>query len=113
MLPVVLLATVAICLLALPRAGRINKANFDRILVGMSPSEVEELLRVSEVYRTRFPVEELRATYCDEQRTAFPPEGQIRVVFVNDRVVEKDYSKPTVKDFWDRLVIRAKLVVGR
>ena len=98
-IPLVLLAGVYVWLLTLPGSGRITRANHDKIQVGMTIKEVDELLgdvgaqqarRIGPDGRT-----EQIATVYITQGMGFLPQTHISLDFAEGRVIKKQYRGPT------------------
>jgi len=107
-LAIIVLIACGVQFLIPARPGRISKANFDRIEIGMTEAEVEEILGAGE-YRSSYPERKFFGTVntgppggggCREKYWD-GPEGTIQLRFDGDKVWSKHWSDDVA--LWDRL----------
>jgi hypothetical protein len=111
----ILLLGVGIALVALRARAhpRVNRANYERIAVGMSRAEVERILGLPNVELPSLATESVVAdedAFIRRPRPTMPDywaggSHHISVHFdVNDRVAAKYYNREDDAPIWDRLV---------
>ena len=99
--PVVLIAAMAIWLLTLPNSGQVNKANFEKIRVGMTEDEVDQIIghyccAAANSYG-------MKALYDDGN---WPPGDRIGLLFRQGRVASKALRRVGPRELWDGAISR-------
>ena len=107
LIPIVLLAGAYVWLLTLPYSGRINEVNFNRIQIGMTIGEVNEILGED----TAHPITRVwddghrtqAASIYEIEQNGIVPVASIWIEFEENRVVKKEFTPPSARELYDRI----------
>jgi hypothetical protein len=99
--PFVLIAALEIWLLTMPSSGHVNKANFEKISLGMTEDEVDQI--IGHYCCGAANGRGMKALYDDGN---WPPGDRIGLLFREGRVASKELRRPGPRELWDGLISR-------
>jgi hypothetical protein len=99
--PVVLIAATVILLPSMPSSGLVNKANFEKISLGMDEDEVDQI--IGHYCCAAANGRGMKALYDDGN---WPPGPRIALLFRDGRVAGKDFRGVGPMELWDALLSR-------
>jgi hypothetical protein len=101
LVPVVFIAAIANWLLTIPSSGRVNKANFEKISLGMTEEEVDQI--IGHYCCGAANGRGMKALYDDG---TWLPGDRIGLLFREGRVASKELRRAGPRELLDGLVSR-------
>ncbi len=99
--PIVLIAATVIWLSTLASSGLVNKSNFEKISLGMTEDEVNQI--IGHYCCAAVNGRGMKVLYNDGNG---PPSPRIAILFRDGRVASKDYRGVGPRELWDGLISR-------
>jgi hypothetical protein len=108
--PLLLLASLPAWM---PTSSHNSRANFEKIRLGMKIDEAEVILGRPDYMGSLNGGLEHYSIYSDDDWSSIVPNDHISIIYgADEQVVTKTYVRARPKEFWDRIVFKAKKAVG-